>query len=68
MEDANRRKRVNRYKKLILRTLLLLVIITIILWIYIVFKVNDIEDKINNLNLMITYNYGGESNGFFKGL
>lgn len=56
MEDSNRRKRINRYKKMILRALLILVIITIILWIYIVFKVNDIEDKINNFNLMITSN------------
>lgn len=56
MRDSNRRKRINRYKKMILRTLLILVIITIILWIYIVFKVNDIEDKINNFNLMITSN------------
>ena len=56
MSDSNRRKRINRYKKMILRTLLILVIITIILWIYIVFKVNDIEDKINNFNLMITSN------------
>lgn len=56
MEDSNRRKRVNRYKKMILRALLILVIITIILWIYILFKVNDIEDKINNFNLMITSN------------
>lgn len=56
MEDAERRRRVNRYKKMILRTLLLLVIITIILWIYIVFKINDIEDKINHLNIMVTYN------------
>lgn len=56
MQDSNRRKRINRYKKMILRALLILVIITIILWIYILFKVNDIEDKINNFNLMITSN------------
>jgi len=52
LEDINRRKRINRYKKL--RTLLILVIITIILWIYIIFKVGSIENKINGLNLAIT--------------
>ncbi len=54
LEDINRRKRINRYKKIILRTLLILVIITIILWIYIIFKVGSIENKINGLNLAIT--------------
>ncbi len=54
LEDINRRKRINRYKKIILRTLLILVIVTIILWIYIIFKVGSIENKINGLNLAIT--------------
>lgn len=55
MEDADRRKRINRYKKMILRILLILVIVTIILWIYIIFKVIDIENSIDGLNLAITY-------------
>lgn len=52
-EAAARRKRINRYKKMILRTLLILVIISIVLWIYIIFKIEGIEDKINGLGLTI---------------
>lgn len=52
-EAAVRRKRINRYKKMILRTLLVLVIISIVLWIYIIFKIEGIEDKINALGLTI---------------
>lgn len=48
-----RRKRINRYKKMIIRILLALVIISIVLWVYIIFKIEGIEDKINGLGMII---------------
>lgn len=38
---------------MILRVLFALVIISIILWIYIIFKIKGIEDKMNGLGLII---------------
>ena len=52
-QAAARRKRINRYKKLILQTLLILVIISIVLWIYIIFKLEGIEDKLSGIGLTI---------------
>ena len=51
MEDAEKRKRINRYKKMIIRTLITLIIITLILWVYIIFRLNIIESKINELGI-----------------
>ena len=55
MEDSDRRKRINRYKKMILRILFIFIIINVVLWIYIMFKMNNIEDKINDMNLVVLY-------------
>lgn len=52
-QAAARRKRINRYKKMILRTLLILVIISIVLWIYIIFRIEGIEDKLSGIGLTI---------------
>lgn len=51
MEDVEKRKRINRYKKMIIRTLIILIIITMILWGYIIFRLNDIENKIDSLGV-----------------
>lgn len=52
-QAAARRKRINRYKKMILQTLLILVIISIVLWIYIIFKIEGIENKLSGIGLTI---------------
>ncbi len=49
--NIERRKRINRYKKMILRFLMILIVITVILWIYIIFMVNRLENRIDALNL-----------------
>lgn len=52
-QAAARKKRINRYKKMILRFLFALIIISIVLWIYIIFKIEGIENKLSGLGLTI---------------
>ncbi len=50
MENEDKRRRINRYKKIIVWTLGILILLTLALWIYIIFKINVIEGKIDSLN------------------
>lgn len=52
-KDAEKRKRINRYKKLIIRVLIAMIMISVILWIYIVFKINRLEDQIDGLIITV---------------
>lgn len=54
MNDVSeKRKRINRYKKIIIRVLIGMVVISLILWIYIVFKINKLDDQINGLLISV---------------
>lgn len=55
-KEDNRRKRINKYKKVIIYTLISLLIVNIVLWAVIILKVNSIEDRLANFNLAIIYN------------
>lgn len=48
--SSEKRKRINRYKKIIVRILLVLIVVSIILWIYVILKINILENKIDNVN------------------
>lgn len=53
LHGDERRKRINRYKKIIIYTMAALVVISIILWIAILFKMNQIDQRIDNISLTI---------------
>lgn len=53
LQKDERRKRINRYKKVIIYTMAAVIVISIILWITILFKMNQIDQRIDNISLTI---------------
>ena len=53
LQKDERRKRINRYKKVIIYTRAAVIVLSIILWIAILFKMNQIDQRIDNISLTI---------------
>lgn len=53
LQKDERRKRINRYKKVIIYTMAAVIVLSIILWIAILFKMNQIDQRIDNISLTI---------------
>lgn len=53
LQKDERRKRINRYKKVIIYTMAAVILLSIILWIAILFKMNQIDRRIDNISLTI---------------
>ncbi len=51
LQKDERRKRINRYKKVIIYTMAAVIVLSIILWIAILFKMNQIDQRIDNISL-----------------
>lgn len=45
-EEAKKRARINRYKKIIMYTFVAICLISIVLWIFICYKMVQIDDRI----------------------
>ncbi len=53
LQKDERRKRINRYKKVIIYTMAAVILLSIILWIAILVKMNQIDQRIDNISLTI---------------
>ncbi len=53
LQKDERRKRINRYKKVIIYTMAAVILLSIILWIAILVKMNKIDQRIDNISLTI---------------
>ena len=53
LQKDERRKRINRYKKVIIYTMAAVILLSIILWIAILVKMNQIDKRIDNISLTI---------------
>ncbi|MCI8669983.1 MAG: hypothetical protein HFI34_10785 [Lachnospiraceae bacterium] len=53
LQKDERRKRINLYKKVIIYTMAAVILLSIILWIAILFKMNQIDQRIDNISLTI---------------
>ena len=53
LQKDERRKRINRYKKVIIYTMAAVILLSIVLWIAILVKMNQIDQRIDNISLTI---------------
>ena len=53
LQKDERRKRINRYKKVIIYTMAAVILLSIILWIAILVKMNQMDQRIDNISLTI---------------
>ncbi len=53
LQKDERRKRINRYKKVIIYTMAAVILLSIILWIAILVKMNQIDQRTDNISLTI---------------
>lgn len=53
LQKDERRKRINRYKKVIIYTMAAVILLSIILWIAILVKMYQIDQRIDNISLTI---------------